>query len=269
MSTIDLSFGDLVDETCERAGLDPAALTHRHLGSITRSLQLLFSDVENKGAVPEVRTDTLTVALPASYGAVQLPADTVDVTQVAVMVDGAPYPLGRSHREDFQTLSFPTSAGNPAIYWLSKSQPDEAMFLTQAMGADYTPSLNFSDPRNTQNFMMYPAWPVGGPSLVAGSGPYLVLWPMNGLGATSLTVTRVRQFRMPDGMGEQLDVGRSWAETIVRGLAAAIAEKYNPEIYPRLELKYREALLNRDADEDHHPISIGYRGHGWGRRRRH
>ncbi len=50
MSTIEFSFGDLIDEATERAGLDPAALTHRHLNSINRSLNLLHTDIENNGA---------------------------------------------------------------------------------------------------------------------------------------------------------------------------------------------------------------------------
>ena len=63
--------------------------------------------------------------------------------------------------------------------------------------------------------------------------------------------------------------GLPWGETVVRGLAAAVAEKYNPEIFPRLELRYKEALMMRDAEEDMHPVTIGYRAHGWGRARRH
>ena len=269
MSTIDFSLGDLIDEATERSGIDPAALTYRHLNSITRSLQLLFTDIENKGAQAEYRTETLTVPLPASYGAVQLPPETIDISQVAVLINGAPYPLGRTKREDFQTISYPSAMGNPAVFWLSKSQPPESLFLTQALGATYTPSLAFSNPRNTQNLLMFPAWPVGGPPQVNGEGPFLVLWPMNGLGATSMTITRVRQIKMPGGFGEQLDAARPWTETIVRGLAAAVAEKYNPEIYPRLEAKYLQALMDRDAEEDHHPVTIGYRGHGWSRARRH
>jgi hypothetical protein len=269
MSTIDFTFGEVIDESVERAGLDPSALTHVHLNSITRSLQLLFTEIEAKGASDEYRTDTIAVDLPQSWGAVQLPADTIDVSQVTLVRDGRPIPLGRTKREDFQTLSYPQAAGHPSIYWLSKSKPPESLFLTSTLGADYVPSLNFSDPRNTQNFFLYPAWPVGGPPMVNGEGPFMVVWPMNGLGDVKMTVTRVRQRVMPVGFGEQVDAGRPWFETIIRGLAAAVAEKYNPDIWPRLYGRYKEALNERDAEEDHHPVKIGFRGFGFSRERRH
>lgn len=269
MSTIDFSLGDLLDESAERAGLDPGALSHRHLNSITRSLQLLLTDVENRGATPEDRMQTVAVPLPQGYGAVQLPADTLDVTQASVFFQGKPYPLGRTSREDYQNLSFPTQLGNPSIFWLSKSQPPESVFLTNVVGGTYTPSLDFSDGRNTQNIFMFPAWPGGGQATAAGTGPYLVLWPQNNLGATQLTVTRLRQIGMPNAFGDQLDATRNWTETLCKGLAARIAEKYNPEAEPGLLQKYERALLERDAEQDHHPVIIAYRGHGWGRGRRH
>ena len=205
MSSIEFSFGDLIDESAERAGVDPAALTHRHLASITRSLQLVFTEIEKEGATAEYRTETLTVPLPAGYGAVQLPRETIDVSGVALVVNGAPYPLGRTTREDYQTLSYPSSSGTPSIFWLSKTIPPESAFLNSTLGADYLPSLDFRDPRNTQNLILYPAWPVGGAPLAVGEGPFLVLWPQNGLTAGQLTVTRVRQINMPGGFGEQLD----------------------------------------------------------------
>lgn len=269
MSTIDLTFGELIDEASERAGLDPSSLTYRHLSSITRSLQLVFTDIENRGCPAEFRTDTLTVPLPTLYGAVQLPPNTIDVMQVAVLIAGKPYPLGRTSREDYQTLSFPSSRGNPSIYWVTKSAPPESFFVNSTLGADYTPSLDFSDVRNTQNFLQFPAWPVGGPPQQAGTGPYIVIWPQNALTSTQLTVTRARQIAMPSGMGDQIDTSRAWMETIVRGLAAAIALKYNPEMQPSLQAMYEKALMERDADEDHHPVIIAHRAFGFGRARRH
>ena len=269
MSSIEFSFGDLIDESAERAGVDPAALTHRHLASITRSLQLVFTEIEKEGATAEYRTETLTVPLPAGYGAVQLPRETIDVSGVALVVNGAPYPLGRTTREDYQTLSYPSSSGTPSIFWLSKTIPPESAFLNSTLGADYLPSLDFRDPRNTQNLILYPAWPVGGAPLAVGEGPFLVLWPQNGLTAGQLTVTRVRQINMPGGFGEQLDATRNWTETIVRGLTAHIARKYNPAEFANLWGQYKDELVNMAAEEDHHPTKISHRAFGFSRPRRH
>ncbi len=224
---------------------------------------------ETDGKVAEYRLSTDQVALPNTYGAVQLPSDTIDISGVTVILNGAPYPLSRTHRDDYQTVSFPNSPGMPVLFWLSKSQPPESAFQTHSLGDDYVPSLRFDDPLNTQNLLMFPAWPVGSAPAYNGEGPFLVLWPRNNLGATKVVVTRVRQIKMPNAMGDQMDIARPWMETTVRGLAAAIAEKYNPDIWPRLVQRFETMLANGSSEEDKHPIQVVHRAYGWGRGRRH
>lgn len=240
MSSTTFAFGDLIDEAVENAGLDPAALTHRHLQSINRSLELLFIDLENNGSNAEFRMETKSYDIDVGDGGVVLEADTIDVTQASVVQAGKPYPLGRSSREDFLNLSFPTAQGAPSIYYLSKADP-----LT-----DTLPDSVSGNPLKTT--------------------PILQVWPINGLtGDVTINVTRMRQHAMPGNFGATLDTRRAWLPTLCLGLAARIAGKYNPEDEPRLDGKYRAALLGREADEDHQPVIIGYRGHGWGRGRRH
>ncbi len=240
MSSTTFSLGDLVDEAVENAGLDPAALTHRHLVSITRSLELLFIELETSGANAEYRMETKEYDIDVGDGGVVLEADTLDVTQVTITIQGKPYPLGRSTREDFLTLSFPAATGAPSIFYLSKSNPAD----------DILPDSVSGNPGNTT--------------------PILQLWPLNGLtGDATVRLVRMRQHAMPSNFGSTLDTRRSWMPTLCLGLAAKIASKYNPADEPRLDSKYRAALLGREADEDHQPVIIGYRGFGWGRSRRH
>ena len=274
MSTIDFSLGDLIDESTERAGLNPKTLTADHLTSIARSINLVATDLESLGPVAEYRTDTLTVTLPSLYGAVQLPSDTIDVSGVCILAATGgvrgPVPLARTHREDYQTLSFPSARSPvPSLFWVSKSQPPESMFLTGSLGADYLPSLNFSDPRNSQNLIMFPAWPCGAPLQQNGEGPFLILWPMNSASEGRLTVTRVRQIKTQTEFGEQLDMERAWTETFVRGLAASLARKWNKPEYPGLKMEFQEALDDRRAENDMHPVRIAHRGFGFARPRRH
>lgn len=244
MSNFDFTFGEILDECVERSGLDPAALTHRHLNSITRSLQLLFIDLEIDGANAEYRLETRTWTLPADAGGVVLDSDIIDVTQASIIIDSKPVPLGRSTREDFLNLSFPTQSGNPSIYWLTKSIRTTGN--TEALPTGVTiPTANVDT-------------------------PVLVLWPQNGLsGTTYVRATVIRQHTMPTTFGEELDTRRSMLPTICAGLAAAIAGKYNPADFERLDGIYRDMKQRRLGDEDHHPVIIAYRGHGWGRGRRH
>ena len=245
MSNVDWNFGDLIDESVERSGLDSAALTHRHLASINRSLQLLLIDLENRGANAEFRMETKSYLLASTYGGVVLESDTIDVTQASILYNPGggqkPYPLGRTTREDYQNLAFPTANGTPSVYWLSKSNPS----------GDVLPIGVTAPPATTDT-------------------PVLFVWPQNGLpGTVYVQVTRMRQHAMPSNFGAALDTRRAWLPTICAGLAARIAEKYNPEIEPQLTQKYERALLQRDAEEDHHPVVVAFRGHGYGRGRRH
>jgi hypothetical protein len=253
MSSTTFKFGEVIDEAVERAGLDPAALTYRHLTSINRSLELLFIDLENNGAQAEYRLETKTYSINFGDGGVTLASDTLDVTQAVLItnLDGQnprPYPLGRTTREDYQTLSFPTQQGLPSVYWLTKS----AAGYKGAVGDDVLPA-NVSAPAD-------------------GGTPVLVLWPQNALttvGTVQVQVTRMRQHALPSGFSDALDTRRSWLPTLVSGLAAAIAEKYNPEMYDALFARYQMRLQTREGDEDHSPVTIGYRGPGFGRARRH
>jgi hypothetical protein len=244
-SLTNFDLGDLIDESCEQSGLDPAALTHRHLRSITRSLQLLFIDLETDGANAEYRMETQVYTLGTSKGGIVLDSDTIDVTQAALVIDGKPTPLGRSTREDFHLLSFPTNTGSPQIFYLSKSDP---------AGDDVLPTGVTAPPATNET-------------------PILRLWPItptSALGSTvQISVTRIRQHAMPTAFGDTLDTRRNWLPTLCAGLAAAIANKYNPAEWERLNMVYTAMKMRRVADEDHGPVRVGWRGPGWGRSRRH
>lgn len=249
MSSTSLNFGDLIDEAVENSGLDPAALTHRHLTSISRSLELLFIDLEIDGANAEFRQETRTYTVASGVGGVVLDTDVIDVTSASLLFspDGSnlkPYPLGRSTREDFMNLSFPTDQGTPSIYWLTKSI------------------------RTTGNTEQLPT----GVTIPTASvdSPVLVLWPQNGLtGTVQVSVSVLRQHSLPTTFGEKLDTRRNWMPTLAAGLAARIAGKYNPADWERLNGIYLDMKMRRTGDEDHHPVVIGYRAHGFGRGRRH
>lgn len=242
MSTVPLDFGDLISEAVERAGLDPAALTHRHLNSINRSMQLLLIELETDGGNAEYRMETQSYTITSGKGGVVLDDDTIDVTQATLSIDGKPVPLGRSTREDFLNLSFPTATGSPSIFFLMKSNP----------GDDYALPTGVTAPPATNNT------------------PVLVVWPQMGLsGTVAIQVTRLRQHVAPTAFSDTLDTRRNWLPTMCAGLAAKIAEKFNPAEEPQLAAKYQILLQGRKADENLHPVFIGYRGYGFGRHRRH
>jgi hypothetical protein len=241
----DFNFGDLVDEACEQAGVDPSALTHRHLNSITRSLQLLHIEMENDGAVAEFRTETRSWELDADAGGVVLDADVIDVLDAVIVQDGKPYPLGRTTRQDFLSLSFPDATSFPNVYWLTKSI------------------------RTSGNTEQLPEGVTIPPAAV--DTPVLVLWPQNGLEGDDIELrcNIYRQHAMPSALASELDTKRPWLPTLCAGLAAKLALKWNPANHEKLELIYQRLLRTSSAEEDRHPVVIAFRGFGFGRGRRH
>jgi hypothetical protein len=232
-----METGELIEEAVERAGIDPASLTHRHLTSIKRSLSLLFTEIEK--AIPgcEYRQVETTLAIDEDAGAIEMPADMIDVVDVMVIrSDGSELDTTRISRQDYLHYNRNQESGTPVAWWLSKSLPGEV---------DRLPD-DLDDP--TDNMI-------------------LVLWPPNGLAGASLRISYVRQTTDPTTLGAAVDARREWLETLCRGLAAKVAEKFNPARERDLIAKYMASLA--DQNTDMHPVVMGFRGFGWSRGRRH
>src|SRR5215831_9096773 len=137
--------------------------------------------------------ETKSYTVNAADGGVILDSDTLDVTQATLSINSQPVPLGRSSREDFLNLSFPSQQGNPSIYFVMKSDP----------GSDFALPAN----------VLVPPASVG--------TPILVFWPQNGLantvGPLAINVTRFRQHRLPANLADTPDTRRNWLPTICTG----------------------------------------------------
>jgi hypothetical protein len=255
--TFKLPFGELLDESFERAGIDPSSLTARHLISARRSLGLLLIDIENKGAKPEYRMQTETVGLAAGQAWVILPADTIDVLDVAARssdMSGKPYDLmlNRSSRQDWLQIADKATPGIVNSYWVSKST-ELPPVANQSLGwgqGQY--GLNGSG---------------GAPGGVVDRD-ILVLTPPSQMPGT-LVINYLRSTALPSMLDDDVDARRNWYETICCGLAAKVAEKFAPDREDKLMAKYNGELAMRLQSENGGDLHIGYRAHGFSRRSRH
>lgn len=228
--------GELIEEAAERAGLDPSTLGHRHITSIKRSLMLLFTEIEKEIPAAEYRLLETTLAVGTNQKGVELPADCVDVVDVMVIMDdGSKLPTRRISRQDYLNVNRGSGSGVPSSWWLSKSLPGEVARL-----------------------------PSGSP---ATDNMILVLWPTAVASVASVLVSYIRETTAPGSLGTDVDARREWWDTISSGLAARIAEKYNPMREGDLQAKYM-ARLGRQ-NNDMHPVVMSYRGFGFSRGRRH
>jgi len=258
-----MEFGELIDEAFEQAGLDPASITHRHISSLKRSLDLLYIEIENEGVEPEYRTDTEIYPLAVNQGGIILPDDTIDVADVSFrsasgggQVDG---PMLRMNRADYMGYARKDQSGRPSHFWVAKSSPAEIIFVDGALkmswGATGVP-------------VRHADGGVGSADDVGKDKRVLILWPANSLGATSVVVTRVRWSKPAGGVLDDVDGSRAWLDTIAVGLAARTAQKFNYERYGDLKSEFEMKLQKRVQSEDMAPLNISYRSFGLPRRRR-
>lgn len=256
-----MEFGELIDEAFEQAGLDPASITHRHIKSLTRSLDLLYTEIEDEGVEPEYRTETQVFPLAVGQGGIILPDDTIDLVNVSFRSSGAGIsndgPMTRMNRTDYMGYVQKNITTRPSHYWVSKSK--ELEFVGGALKMAWGDSGPMVRHWNGD---------VGSAADVTKDQRILILWPGNGLAGASAVVTRIRWSKLVGGILEDIDGSRAWLDTICAGLAARTAEKWNKPEYDRLQAKFESKLARRVQNEDMAPLKISFRGPGLPRWRR-
>lgn len=117
--TFDLTLADLVDEAYERAGVDPAELSIRHLKSARTSLALLFAEWSTKG-VNEWAIEQYTQTLTASSATYDLPTGAIDILGAVLRRDGIDTAIYRISRYDYLELHKKTTEGRPDRYYVDR-----------------------------------------------------------------------------------------------------------------------------------------------------
>lgn len=261
MGTFSLSYGELIDEAFERAGIAPDSITARHLISARRSMGLLMTEIEAAGQPAEFRQETISLSLQEGQAYVVLPADTIDLFDAVIRTGtGADFPLGRSNRQEWLMTADKTVTGLPTSYWVSKSLPGEFNLIANPSGTGWGEGGYGGGPFS------------GSDSLVTGDQArnIAILWPVfSGYATGTFVANRIRQTSVPTMLDDDVDARRNWFEIYCSGLAAKIAEKFNPEREADQLQKFTTKLFSRINSENEGDVTIGYRAHGFGRRRRH
>lgn len=127
-STREFEIAEAVDEAFERCGIDPATLTARHLRSARRSLDLLFTEWDNKGihlwAVDSQTTDM--IASTASYAT---PTNIIGVLEVVLRRSGLDTPVFPMSRDQYQNIPDKTMEGMPSNYWFDRDATTPTLYL--------------------------------------------------------------------------------------------------------------------------------------------
>lgn len=148
---------EVVDESFERAGVDPETLTARHLRSARRSMNFIFSDWANEGIkLWQIEQETLTLVQgTATYNT---PSDTIGLLEVFVRRDGIDTIVEPMARDEHAAVPNKTTQGMISQYYFDRQSPVPTITLWQV-------------PENATDVVHYYRWrqmqDVGSPSNTA------------------------------------------------------------------------------------------------------
>ena len=115
------TLANLIDESAERAGLNPATLTYQHLVSARNSLNYLFRELEAEHIDQFYRIDQESTSVTSGTSSIPLAAGSIEVLQVWYRNSGETLdiPLTRVSRDDYQNLPEKTSIGRPSQFYIN------------------------------------------------------------------------------------------------------------------------------------------------------
>lgn len=134
-------IAEIIDESFERCGVDPAALTGRHLRSARRSFNYLFSGWANDG-VHLWAVDQQSQALTASDPSYDCPAGTIAILEMVVRRSGVDTPVFPMGRDEYLNIPNKTEEGLPSRFYFDR--------------ATSTPTITLWDvPENSTDVLYY------------------------------------------------------------------------------------------------------------------
>lgn len=128
---------EIIDESYERIGIDPATLTGRHLKSARFSMNVMFSEWGAKEIhqwTLEQKTQTLTISDP-TY---DLDTRTYDVFDMVLRRSGVDTPMVPMSRDDYLMIPNKTTTGRPDRYFVDRSltTPTLTLYLVPENSTD-------------------------------------------------------------------------------------------------------------------------------------
>lgn len=118
--TFDPSFASLLDEAAERAGIDPATLSHRHINSARTSLNLMFTAWQARDGDPVYKVETASATMTSGDDDFTLTTGAYDILEAVIDVggSGSDTPMQRVSRNEFLNLSDKDASGSPHLFYV-------------------------------------------------------------------------------------------------------------------------------------------------------
>ncbi|MBK9497169.1 MAG: hypothetical protein IPO08_22170 [Xanthomonadales bacterium] len=224
-------LGEAFADAYERCGIDPASLTASHFVTARRTLAQLLMLLKSEG-VAEHQISYWTADLTTNEGAIALPSDTIDITDLVLRVDDVDRPLTRISKERWLAISSKETLNAPAEYWISHEWASDVGSLMDGNGV-------FSPGAYGETATTDPG---------TRTGPTLVLYPVPETTGYSVYGYRVRSTEDKTKATDLLPVREAWSEAIIAGLAPLIYLKQSEIDEKRMKrLEERAAMALQAA----------------------
>ncbi len=218
-TTFNPNFATLMDESFERAGVDPAKNTSLHIRSAMLSMNLMLSAWAALG-VKQWKVDQQTQSLVSGTATYNLASGTQDVEAVMFRQPNAEdgndldTRMLRIPREDYFQIPVKDLPSNlSSKYWIDRD-------LTT---------------------------------------PTITIWPVPDSSSNQLIYLRLMRLNDAGQLVNTPDVPFYWFDALAAGWAARIAQKYNYDRYADLRIEAADALtLARTEDAGREDVRISY-----------
>ncbi|KEZ78309.1 hypothetical protein [Salinisphaera hydrothermalis] len=137
----DPKLADMIDEAFERAGIDPADVTLRHINAARRSMNFMFSDWQTHG-VSEWAVEKTVRPVTPGMTSFDLPDGGIDILEATLRrsgLDTEMYPISRG---DYQAIPKKDLRGLPDRYWVDRNTGAPTVYIWQ-IGENSTDEIHY------------------------------------------------------------------------------------------------------------------------------
>lgn len=266
----DPTFASILDEAAERAGMDPAALTQKHIASARASMNFMFNEWQVRDADPLYRVTQYSELLDVGTASYAMPAGAYDVLDLVMDANTSTWSMVITGiTGTFTSGETITDSGSASGTVNADASASPLLFTGRVGTFDGTVTGGTSGATATAGTItaVNPSdqplerisrqqWLDIGDKDFAGdpqkyyvdmstlNQPTVVYWPVPDRVVT-VTYDYMRYIETLGSLSETLDIHRPWYEACVAGLALRLAEKYNMArvsyLAPKAESSYRTA----------------------------
>lgn len=240
--TYDPQLAEVIDEAFERGALmDPKDIGQRHLDSFFRSLKIMLNSEWSTIGIRRWMIQQAQEVMAVGKGSFRVPIGTIDIIGAVLRRDGRDTEMYPISRDDYLLIPDKNINGRPDRWWLDRQAGNFSSTLSNATAYLWQRGSNTSD------IVVYDYF---------------------------------RQIQDPGAPSNTPQIPARAQAALNAGMAAYMAEKFMPERFPAMMLRYRGpdwadptraikgelgALLMEDRERSDIEISVNFSGRRPGR----